>query len=72
MLNSTLGTAYNVLTILTLELAYLPLVWQKALDTWKGLEEQVYSWQHRRLLQDHQFLGMALPLLAAPKAAHHN
>lgn len=39
---------------------------------WKGLEGQVYSWQHRMLLQDHQFLGMVLPLLAAPKAAHRN
>lgn len=39
---------------------------------WKGLEGQVYSWQHRMLLQDHQFLGMVLLLLAVPKAARRN
>lgn len=39
---------------------------------WKGLEGQAYSWQHHMLLQDHQFLGMVLLPLAAPKAAHRN
>lgn len=39
---------------------------------WKGLEGQVYSWQHHMLRQDHQFLGMVLLLLAVPKAARRN
>lgn len=37
-----------------------------------GSEGQVYSWQLRMLLLDHQFLGMVPPQLAVPKGAHHN